>query len=84
MGISCLTTVLASFTVPYDIGGDSMSLLWLLPLLAAVALVYKALKLPVITANKFIREVVVLFGTILLVMALIAVGLYVVDRVITG
>jgi len=84
MGMSCLTTFLASFTVPYEIGGDSMSLLWLLPLLAAVAIVYKALKLPVITANKFIREVVVLFGTILLFMALIAVGLYVIDRVITG
>jgi hypothetical protein len=76
MGILCLTTFLANFTVPYEIGGDSMSLLWLLPLLAAVAIVYKALKLPVITANKFIREVVVLFGTILLVMALIAMGLY--------
>jgi hypothetical protein len=84
MGMSCLTTFLASFTMPYEIGGDSMSLLWLLPLLAAVAIVYKALKLPVITANKFIREVIVLFGTILLFMALIAVGLYAVGRVITG
>jgi len=83
MGIS-LTTILASFTVPYGIGGDSMSLLWLLPLLAAVVIVYKTLKLPVITANKFIREVILLFGTILLFMAIIAVGLYVVDRVITG
>ena len=36
MGMSCLTTVLASFTVPCEIGGDAMSLLWLLPLLAAV------------------------------------------------
>ena len=84
MGMSCLTTFLASFTLPYEIGGDSMSLLWLLPLLAVVAIVYKTLKLPVITANKFIREVIILFGTILLFMALIAVGLYVVGRVITG
>jgi hypothetical protein len=83
MGMS-LATLLANLTVPYEIGGDSMSLLWLLPLLAAVAIVYKALKLPVITADKFVREVVVLFGTILLFMALIAVGLYVADRVITG
>lgn len=76
--------LLANFTVPLEIGGDAASLLWLLPLAAAVALVYKALKLPVMTAQKFIREVVVLFGTILLVMAVIAVGLYVVGRVITG
>jgi hypothetical protein len=84
MGMSGLTTLLANFTVPYQIGGDARSLLWLLPLLAAVALVYKALKLPVITANKFIREVIMLFGTILICMALIAAGLYVVDCVITG
>ena len=84
MGMSCLTTFLASFTMPYEIGGDSMSLLWLLPLLAAVAIVYKALKLPVITAQKLVREVIVLFGTILLFMVLIAVGLYVINRIITG
>lgn len=78
------SVLLANFTVPYEIGGDAASLLWLFPLAAAVALVYKALKLPVMTAEKFVREVIVLFGTILIVMALIAVGLYVIGRVITG
>ena len=84
MGMSCLATVLASFTVPHAIGGDASSLLWLLPLLAVVAIVYKTLKLPVITTQKFIREVVVLFGAILIFMALIAVALYAIDCFITG
>jgi hypothetical protein len=76
--------LLASFTVPYQIGGDAASLLWLLPLAAAVSLVYKALKLPVMTAQKFIREVIVLFGTILFFMAIIAIGLYAIGRIVTG
>jgi hypothetical protein len=81
MFLSCLT-MLADFTVPYDVGNGSGSLMWLVPLLAAVAIVYKALKLPVITAEKFIREVIILFGTILIFMALIAVALYVIGRVV--
>ncbi|MDO8302480.1 MAG: hypothetical protein Q7T18_04475 [Sedimentisphaerales bacterium] len=75
---------LANFKTPCEIGGDSMSLIWLLPLLAAVAVVYKALKLSTIEAGRFCREVVMLFGTILLFMALIAVGLYVINRIISG
>jgi hypothetical protein len=82
--IASYLTFLASFTVPYQIGNDAASLLWILPLLAAIAIVYKSLKLPVITVDKFIREVVMLFGTILIVMVLIAIGLYVIGRVITG
>jgi hypothetical protein len=73
---------LASFTVPCDIGNGSMSLLWLLPLLAAVAVVWKTLKLRTVTAAKLIREIVILFGTILLFIALIAVALYAVGRLI--
>ena len=77
-------TLLASFTVPYEVCNDATSLLWLLPLLAAVAIVYKTLKLPAVTVEKFIREVVILFGTILLFMALIAIALYIIGRLIIG
>ena len=82
MFISC--SILASFTVPCEIGNGPASLLWLLPLLAAVAIVWKALKLQTFTAAGFIREVVILFGTILLFMALIAGALYGVGRLIVG
>jgi hypothetical protein len=76
--------VLASFTVPYEIGNGPASLLWILPMIAAISIVYKALKLPVITADRLIREVVVLFFTILLFMVLIAVGLYIIGQLVTG
>jgi hypothetical protein len=83
MFISC-STFLASFTVPHEIGNGPASLLWLLPLLAAVAIVWKTLKLQTITAAGFIREVFILFGTILLFIALIAGALYTFGRLIVG
>ena len=75
-------TFLASFTVPYETGNGMTSLLWLLPLLVAVAVVWKVLKLPVITAAKFIQEVVVLFGTMLVCYAAIAAALYVIGHLV--
>ena len=38
--------ILANFTVPYETGNGSTSLLWILPLFAAVAIVWKVLKVP--------------------------------------
>ena len=45
-----------------------------LPLVAAIAIVYKATKVPKITAVNFLKEVVILFGSIVVFMAVTAVS----------
>jgi len=64
--------LLASFTSPENIGVNPQSMLWLLPLVAAIAVVYKATKVPKITAGHFIKETVVLFGSIVIFMVVTA------------
>ena len=64
--------VLATFTTPENIGVTPKSMLWLLPLVAAIAVVYKATKVPKITAGHFIKETVVLFGSIVIFMVVTA------------
>ncbi len=56
--------LLATFTTPQQIGPQPQSILWLLPLLAAIAVTYKATKLSTITAKLFIKEAAVLFLSI--------------------
>ena len=67
---------IASLTAPIRIGTTPGSLLWLLPLVASIAVAYKATKLPTITLYGFIREAVILFGSIVIFMAVIAVALF--------
>lgn len=67
--------LLANFTTPGRIGVNPQSMLWLLPLVAAIAVVYKATKVPRITAGNFIKETVVLFGSIVVFMIVTAVVL---------
>jgi len=43
--------IIASFMVPQEIGTTPESMLFMLPLVAAIAIVYKATKLPKITAK---------------------------------
>jgi len=59
-----MTTLLASFSSPIHIGTDWVSMLWMFPLLAAIAIIYKATKLRVLFWRRFIREVLVLFATL--------------------
>jgi len=68
--------VMASFTVPEKIGAEPQSVLWLLPLAAAIAVVYKATKLPTITAGNFVKEAVILFGSIVVFIITVALVLY--------
>jgi hypothetical protein len=68
--------VMASFTIPEQIGTTPQSLLCLLPLVAAIAIVYKATKLPEIKAVNFIKEAVVLFSSIVIFMFVTALILY--------
>jgi len=75
--------LIASFTVPEQIQPNPQSMLWLLPLTAAIATVYKATKLPKITAKLFIKEVVVLFGSIITFLIIAALILYVLTWLIS-
>jgi hypothetical protein len=75
--------IIASFTVPVEIGANPQSMLWLLPLAAAIAIVYKATKLPTITARYFIKEVVILFGSIIVFIIITALALYTLAWLIT-
>jgi hypothetical protein len=75
--------ITATFTVPERIGTDPLSVLWLLPLAAAIAVVYKATKVSKIKARAFAKESAVLFGSIVIFMAVTAVVLYAVAWLVT-
>ena len=72
----CAFVILGGLTSPLHIGTTPASMLWLLPLTAAVCIVYKATKLKEIKAAGFIREVAVLFGSIIVFMAIVAAVLF--------
>ena len=59
------TCLLASFTTPIQIDTTAIGILWLIPLVATIAVVYKATKVYVIRWSAFLRECAVLFGSIL-------------------
>ncbi|MBW7992649.1 MAG: hypothetical protein FVQ84_21895 [Planctomycetes bacterium] len=68
--------VMATFTMPEKITTDPQSMLWLLPLVASIAIVYKATKLPEIKIANFLKESVILFGSIVIFMFATALVLY--------
>ena len=74
--MTTVSFILANFTIPEQISTTPQSMLWLLPLVASIAIVYKATKLPEIKAGNFIKESVVLFGSIVVFMLVIAIILY--------
>lgn len=76
--------LLASFTSPIEIGTDPMSMLWMFPLLAAVALIYKAVKMRVMFMGKYFREVFILFMSISIFIVLIGIGLHILVYFLTG
>jgi len=67
--------VMATFTIPEKISANPQSLLWLLPLVAAIAIVYKATKVPEIKFAHFIKEAMILFGSIVVFMFITALAL---------
>jgi len=69
--------IIATFTSPENIGTDPKSMLWLLPITTAVAVIYKATKLQTITWKNFIREVTTLIGSIAVFLIITALVLYV-------
>jgi hypothetical protein len=64
--------VMADFANPEAIGTNPQSLFLLLPVVAAIAIVYKATKLPGITFGNFLKESVVLFFSIIVFMVVTA------------
>jgi hypothetical protein len=68
--------VLTIFSQPEAIGVNPFSMLWLLPLIASISIVYKATKIPTIKFSSFVKEVVLLFGTLVIFMIFTAVVLY--------
>ena len=80
----CIELVLATFTTPEKIGTDPASMLWLLPLVASIAVVYKATKVSKITAASFAREAAVLFGSIVVFITIAAVILCVIAWLVSN
>ena len=74
---------LASFTTPMRIDTSPASLLWLIPLVAAIAVVYKATKVHRIKAYPFIKESAILFGSIMVFLGVAAVILFALAWVVT-
>ena len=72
-----LTDLLANFTSPEYITTNPQSLLWMIPLTASIAIIYKATKLPSIKAANFIKETTLLTASILVVIVLIAIALHI-------
>ena len=71
-------TLMASFFQPEQISTTPGALLWIVPLTAAISVVYKATKVPTIAPKKFAKETASLFGSILIfitIAALILVGI---------
>ncbi len=76
--------IMAQFRVPEDIGTNPRSLLLVLPLLAAIAVVYKATKVPKVTVGNFLKETILLFASILVFMVITALVLAAVAWLIIG
>ncbi|MHC4288039.1 MAG: hypothetical protein ACYSO7_13535 [Planctomycetota bacterium] len=69
--------ILASFSAPIEIGTTPASMLWMFPLLAAIALVYKATKMRVLFTKKYLIQSLLLFLSVsgFMVMAIVVLNL---------
>lgn len=72
-------TLLASFTYPENIATAPAFMVWMFPLLAAIAVIYKTTKLRAILWKVFVRETVILFGVLsgFMILAVIVLNLLV-------
>jgi len=73
--------ILANFTSPVYIGSTAKALLLALPLIAVISIVYKAIKLDEIKPADFVKQVLLLFGSILIFMILTAVVIFAVMKI---
>jgi len=75
--------MLGSFTTPMRIDTNPASMLWLLPLVVSISVVYKATKVYRIRLGPFARESAVLFGSIIVFIVVAAVILYGITWIVT-
>lgn len=68
--------IIAAFKAPEPLATNPKLMLWLLPLAAAIAVIYKATKMPKITAVAFFKETVLLFGSIVVFIIVTALVLF--------
>jgi hypothetical protein len=76
--------ITAAFTAPENLGTDPKSIMLMFPLLASIAIIYKATKTRIIFPVKFTKDVLSLFVTVCVVMILAAVALQVITWLLTG
>jgi hypothetical protein len=71
--------ILASFTQPENIATSPAFMLWMFPLLAAIAVIYKTTKLRALLTKVFLRETLVLFGVLsgFMILAIVVLNLLV-------
>jgi len=81
--IALTYSLLGSFTTPMRIDTNAASMLWLLPLVVGIAVVYKATKVRQIEVRAFARETGLLIGSILVFIAVAALILYGVAWLVT-
>ena len=81
--MTVVAMILGSFTTPMRIGTDPASVLWLLPLVVSISVVYKATKVYKIQAWPFTKESAVLFGSIVVFIVVAAVILFGVTWIVT-
>ena len=63
------------FSQPLYVPTRCLSLLWALPICLSIAVVYKAIKMETIRPKIFVREVLLLFVTIIGFLSIVAAGL---------
>ena len=69
---------------PVHIGTTVLAFLLALPLIAVISIVYKAIKLEEIRFVSFVREVFLLFGSIIAFMVVTAVVIFVIMKLVVG
>jgi len=76
--------VLAGFTSPVYIGTTAKALLLALPLIAVISIVYKAIKVEEIKFASFLRESILLFGSIVAFMIVTAIVIFAIMKAVIG
>ncbi len=76
------TFLVATFTAPQEIGINPQSLLWLLPLVTVISIIYKATKVKTLKVGNFLKEVGALFVSIIVFMAITAMVLHIFTYVV--
>jgi len=75
--------LVANFVSPERMPTSPQTNLWIIPLLVAIAVIYKVTKLPEITPRKFLKETVGLFLTMFVFIVVSALVLHIIAYLIS-